>query len=567
MEDQNLPGENKATPATNNPQAQSPKEVVFSTDDNTSSLSPGPSQPGTEPSIFTVGGPKPSRFKKLMVGFTVLVLLVGAGAGWFIYNNSRNNSNVTVKKDISHLDIATFTILPTTFYPNSTLDSIEFGINMQAFEALTKFEDGTVLKPGLAESWTNPDTSTWVFKLKQNVKFHTGKTMTASDVKASLEGIKSTDYGKTYASTIKTVEAVDSNTVKIITDGPDPILANELSSLFIYDSTSSKKDDPINGTGPYTLKSSTKDSIVLTAYDQYHGGHVYTRELAYKNYDEMSQLPSNTLQNHSAGLIFNANKDDSFDTKAQANGYKTLAFPTYAVSNLVFNTRKAGSPLANVTVRRAIAQAIDAKALIPIVDKKATPATQIVAKGIPGYNPSLQAPTYSVSDAQKALAAAGYPNGFSIKLTFFPVSYNTAAMNAIKEQLAKINVTVNLDPENDQNTIYDIDFNGKTDMYYITSSSNYVDASDILADFTDSANYQSNQFDTLNAQAGKEINSAKRVAILQQMSKVVHDDQAYMALYQRSATIYEGLSNLVIKQDTVAAEPGTYFWQVYSNKK
>jgi len=48
--------------------------------------------------------------------------------------------------------------------------------------------DMKTIKPGLAESWTvSDDGKIYTFKLKQGVKFCSGKAFTAADVKASID--------------------------------------------------------------------------------------------------------------------------------------------------------------------------------------------------------------------------------------------------------------------------------------------------------------------------------------------------------------------------------------------
>ena len=53
----------------------------------------------------------------------------------------------------------------------------------------TLFRTGMDLEPepNLVESYENISDTVWEFKLKEGVKFHNGETMTAEDVKASIE--------------------------------------------------------------------------------------------------------------------------------------------------------------------------------------------------------------------------------------------------------------------------------------------------------------------------------------------------------------------------------------------
>lgn len=49
---------------------------------------------------------------------------------------------------------------------------------------------GDELVPSVATSWEQTDPNTWVLTLRDDVTFHDGSPLTASDVKASLERVR-----------------------------------------------------------------------------------------------------------------------------------------------------------------------------------------------------------------------------------------------------------------------------------------------------------------------------------------------------------------------------------------
>ena len=92
-------------------------------------------------------------------------------------------------------------------------------------------------EPALATDWApTDDPNVWRFNLRQGVTFHDGAAMTAEDVVFSFERAKTEDSDmKELLNSIVEVRAVDDHTIDMVTDGPNPILPNNLTNLFIMD--------------------------------------------------------------------------------------------------------------------------------------------------------------------------------------------------------------------------------------------------------------------------------------------------------------------------------------------
>ena len=94
--------------------------------------------------------------------------------------------------------------------------------------------DGKMV-PALATSWTlTRDPLVWEFKLRPGVTFHDGSPLSAEDVLFSLERARSTASDvKSLLSSVASVSKADDQTIRIRTIGPDPLLPNNLTDVFI----------------------------------------------------------------------------------------------------------------------------------------------------------------------------------------------------------------------------------------------------------------------------------------------------------------------------------------------
>src|SRR3990167_1019957 len=136
----------------------------------------------------------------------------------------------------------------TGLYPNIPFANETLALNNGIFEGLTVIRQGRV-QPALAQSWTNPDNLTWRIKLRSNVKFHSGQTLKASDVKYTIEEAKEDYFSKNpiwvtgfVAVRVDSVKVIDDSTVELKTAIPDPTLMHWMVFLFVLSEEQVKKD-------------------------------------------------------------------------------------------------------------------------------------------------------------------------------------------------------------------------------------------------------------------------------------------------------------------------------------
>ena len=157
------------------------------------------------------------------------------------------------------------------------------------YEPLVTRDKSLAKAPLLAESWSQPDATTWRFKLRPGIKFSDGAPLTAADVAFTVARAQM-DLSQ-FAGMVAGIQVkpVDDLTVDFITPRPDPLLPDKLIYVPIMSKTWSEKNGALapqdlkgskesytalhaNGTGPYVLASRTPDSkTVLTRNAAYWG--------------------------------------------------------------------------------------------------------------------------------------------------------------------------------------------------------------------------------------------------------------------------------------------------------
>ena len=320
-------------------------------------------------------------------------------------------------------------------------------IMVNIYEGLLKYnKDSTEVEPSLAESWdVSPDGLSYTFHLKKGVKFQDGTDFNAEAVKFNIDrqlAPKVTEdmaYAGFVFGSVKDVEVIDENTVKINMTAPSTPFLNNLAMCLgapmvspkaLQDNNNNVNEHPV-GTGPYTFVSWTKgQNIVLKRNDDYWGTKALTTNVIFKF------IPDNSarvvaLNNGEADIIDGI--DATVVKQIEDSGNKIYKAPGMNINYMAYNTTRA--PFNDAKVRTAISQAINVPELVKsLYQGYAEPATSVLPTFMPGFDSSIAQAKFDQAAAKAALAAAGVTKLHIITYTN-PRPYNTANGQALAESI------------------------------------------------------------------------------------------------------------------------------------
>lgn len=339
--------------------------------------------------------------------------------------------------------------------PHKVTAASSFEIIGQVYNQLIELNDDYTPAPELAESWENPDDTTFIFKLRKGVKFHNGREMVAADVKYSFERIISPDTASPWASqlaSIDQIETPDDYTVKIILKEPYgaimPTIASTWAAIVPQEEVEKNGDlqKVMVGTGPFMLEEYVQDTrTVLKAFKEYWDGAPMLDGITYLIMpDEASRLAAlRTGEIHMTSIA----DPTAVGLAARSDAVKIASQATTDYYLWGFNCER--KPLDDVRVRQALSLIVDRQAvldavlfgeglvagpIVPTLGDWALPTEEL-----PLYKPDLER-------AKALLAEAGYPEGFDLSITASPAypQFISIAL-VLQRQLTDAGINVTLD--------------------------------------------------------------------------------------------------------------------------
>jgi peptide/nickel transport system substrate-binding protein len=303
--------------------------------------------------------------------------------------------------------------------------------------------------PHIATEWSFSDNGLeYTFKLRNDVKFHSGNPLTADDVVYSMNRVLTIGEGYAYLYTgvVTNVAALDPYTVKFTLDhrfGPFPgslirfmVIDSKLVkehyefSTTTYDAVAGEKVGDYGktwllthdaGSGPYVAEDIKLEEYVLAKkFDTYWKGwdaaapEYYQISAAVDSVSVRTAMGNKTLE-----ITDNIQPIENYDALDASPGIDTIYFDSGQTFNICLNTKKA--PTDDIHFRKALAYAFDYETAYTDIFRDSFPLKGPVPSIVPGSNQNLAGYTFDLDKARAELALskyAGNPAALRVQLVW-----------------------------------------------------------------------------------------------------------------------------------------------------
>jgi peptide/nickel transport system substrate-binding protein len=322
-----------------------------------------------------------------------------------------------------------------------------------ALETLVNLDSQGNPIPYLATSWKADDAApSLTMTLRQGVKFHDNTDFNAIAAKWNLDQIITAK--KPELASVKSVDVVDNNTIKLNLIQPDGLLLTYLAGVrgqimsptAFQNSGSTDKDriawaesHPI-GTGPFKLTSRDRDvKSVYTKFDGYwQAGKPYLDRIEFTVFaDETTELAA--FQKGDLDLML-TQQPQNVKLLEDSGKYAIEMGDLNLCGGLEGDSKHADSPWAKKEVRQAAAYAVDNTQFAKTMGYGYwQPTNQFDLPGRIGYNPDVAGYPYNPAKAKQLLAAAGYPSGF--KTTIYGMPHYANMLASLQAYFKEVGIT------------------------------------------------------------------------------------------------------------------------------
>jgi peptide/nickel transport system substrate-binding protein len=348
---------------------------------------------------------------------------------------------------------------PVTLAPFGVTNTSAYEPGNLCYESLVRWDRNLAVQPALAESWETPDKQTYIFHLRQGVKFHSGKEFDSQDVVYSLNSQKTPPPPgtvNTFYPKIGSVEALDKYTVKLNMSQPDGSVIGYLAwNIYshiapdgLYDRTDPRST--ADGTGPYKITEFVpNDHVTLVRNANYwQSGQPYLDGITFKVMTDQQARVAALRSGAIDGTTISADIIPTLSNDPNMTVLKTL---TAGFREMQMTIKGQGKPWEDARVRQAVSAAIDRQVIIDNVyagDAVFTSKIPASYGDWPIAEPELRSKweKFDLDMAKQLMAQAGV-SGFDVTLQAIanPNDYVQIA-EIIKSHLAKININVTVQP-------------------------------------------------------------------------------------------------------------------------
>ena len=441
--------------------------------------------------------------------------------------------------------------------------------NIQYTGLTTRSAEDYSAEPGLAESWVeNEPGLSYTYTLREGLLWSDGTPLTAEDIVWNINTARDQEWSN-YISTVTnlTAEVVDERTLTVTSSVPDP----KLPAVEIYvvpkhiweEQATPETIDSYDGldgvgSGPFTISDyRSEESLTMTANDNYYEGRPAVDTIIFRYFSNPDAMVA-ALQRGEIDAAQGLPASSVSQIEGEANievvvgfqgGFDEIAFNAGAIE---------GQPhpaVLDIEFRRALNHAIDkAGATEDLWYGLAEPATTVSMGADPKWVPDIPADEqfgYDPDLANSMLDELGYvdtngdgrremPGGGDNIVLRHAVNTDSDLGGAVGELFSgwmnAIGIDVQLDAY-DQDQLFGVIVEGTYDTFY-WGWVPFVDPDPMLSYFTEAelynyndANWTNPRFEELYLEQKEEVDDDRRVEIVHEMVRILHDDAAYVALW------------------------------------
>ncbi len=455
--------------------------------------------------------------------------------------------------------------------PQVAYDELSFMAIRLLFDGLLDYDEQGDISPSLARRMpeVSEDGRTFTFQLREGVRFHNGRELTAEDVAWTMHRLLDPDTGSPGASfylaiegaeafrkgardQVSGIQVVDRYTIRFRLTEPDQTFLNLMAMPFTYpvpkehvERAGSKVQVQPVGTGPFVLEDWERGvKLLFRRFDGYwQPGRPYAdRMIYYEN-----------TKPHVAAMRFRNGDIDAlhgftpaeylFFKHADAWAPYREEQPKITIVGIAMNCEM--PPFDDVHFRRAIAFAIDRQSWSRARQGRLLPAGQVVPPQLKGHDPELPHRQYFDLDRARAeLREAGYPDGYPEELVvmmgegdasrfYGEMLQSDLAKIGIRLRIRQVSFPVYLEQTGKRRTVPMFSSGWNLDF---PDASNFLDplfhSRSIHDEHSENRSFYSNpELDRLLDEARAERDRRKRVAMYRRANDIVARDAPWAFTY------------------------------------
>jgi len=339
---------------------------------------------------------------------------------------------------------------PSSLDPHMQWNPDSYYVYRNIFDNLVTRDDAGAIVPQIATAWRQISETEIEFDIRPGVRFHDGAPLTAEDVAFSIQRIIDPALRSPQLSQFNRIAratAIGADRVRVVTNGPYPVLLAQLVKLSIVPKAHVEKvgKDAFNlapvGSGPYRFASWQRGvRVTLEANPAYWGDKPGFPKAEFNAVPDVATRMAN-LRSGRSDLVVTLGPDQAAELKADPRA-QALSVLTERVAYLRLNA--VHGPLADLRLRRAVAASIDRVTLVEallgnfdkVVDVMGSPASFGYVEGIPG-------PRYDLAAARKAVAELGA--AAQSELTFMTApAFDQRIVQALHQMLIEAGLKVRI---------------------------------------------------------------------------------------------------------------------------